>query len=288
MAGRYEKTSFDFFRFYTDFFNDSKIKALKRAYGTVGLMTYIWLLNAVYSTNGYYYEFSSIEELSYDIAEAIASDNLKRIATQVTEIIPYLAKVKLIDTQSVAKSWISGKTIQAQYVELCKSTRRKFDKSKLFLLDNAYFEERKKSISSEEIGISSEEIGISSEEMNAKYNLNKIKEKEINLLKEKDISSEEIQPPFDSALIAKAKELAKGKGNEEAYALAVLNDWRKRGIEKLSDFPQTKTGKKIDFAISTREYTKEELDGFMQDGFNDLDELLKGDNENDERRTTRA
>ena len=276
----------------TDIYYDPKIRLLLNRFGCDGLALYDYICDMAFRENGYYLEWN--EE-----RQELASADLFIPFEKIGLIMDYLVRRSLltaidyvddsIDTSRPAVKVLSSHGIQKRFQRMAAESKRGhyiFRKAIWLLSEAETLNSVFCNLNSLNSGINTLNSGIKRQSKVKKSKVNK-EEKEINLFQEEKSILSEIQPPFDSALIAKAKELAKGKGNEEAYALAVLNDWRKRGIEKLSDFPQTKTGKKIDFAISTREYTKEELDEMM-DNFDDLDELLKGDNENDERRTTRA
>lgn len=163
--GRNEKTSFDFFRVETDFFNNKKIKSLRRLYGPIGLSTYLYLLAYIYGHDGYYVKFSSLEDLSYDIAEAISGDNVGKVARRVAECINYLADSDLIDKGYLAEGIITSVSMQGQYIAMCKACRRLIKLPKYCLIDEDSFKSSEKEITSEEIPISSEEIPISSEKM---------------------------------------------------------------------------------------------------------------------------
>ena len=153
--GRKVKIGLDYFPLYHDFFTSKKIKALRRAQGHIGILTYLNLLCRVYD-NGYYYKFDDIEELSMDIAEEIANEQLRRTATSVTETINYLVKQGILDEGLFEQNVISGEAMQEQYVISSYKAKRKIVMDVYLLIDV--------SESIEKIGISSEETGISSEE----------------------------------------------------------------------------------------------------------------------------
>lgn len=166
MAGRNSKTNFDFFRVYTGFFSNKKIKALRRKYGSVGILTYLYILDYAYGNDGYYIKINDIEDFAYDVAESIADSNLRQVASVATECINYLVSRGEINADLVARGVITGESIQRQYIELCKSTKRKVDiKEEYRLVDTLEYPIEKNPISSEEIPINSEEIPINSEEM---------------------------------------------------------------------------------------------------------------------------
>lgn len=163
--GRVEKTNFDFFRVETNFFSNKKIKSLRRLYGPIGLSTYLYLLCYIYGNDGYYLQFSSIQDLSYDIAEAIAGDNVGKVARRVAECINYLADSDLIDKGYLAEGIITSVSIQGQYIAMSRATKRVTKMEKFCLLGEDFINAEKKAINSEEMPINSEEKAINSEEM---------------------------------------------------------------------------------------------------------------------------
>ncbi len=152
-----------------NFFQNKKIKMLRRAHGTVGVLTYINLLCRIYQ-NGYYITFDDINELAMDIAEDIACDQLRRTATQVTETIFYLVRQDILDERLFEQGVMSGTAIQRQYVDSINRLKRKAEIDLYSLLQKS--EEGsgvggstpKNDISSEFIPINSEEMPVSSEE----------------------------------------------------------------------------------------------------------------------------
>ena len=165
--GRKIKQGFEYFPLDTDFFTGSqKIKALRRAHGSIGILTYMYLLCRIY-TNGYYFEFYDLEELAYDIAENIANEQIRRVTTRVTETINYLVERGMLDEALFKRGIISGVAMQEQYIRSALAAKRKIELDVHCLVDvgdciRKIREEKGKS--SEEKGISSEEITISSEE----------------------------------------------------------------------------------------------------------------------------
>lgn len=165
-VGRNQKTNFDFFRLDTGFFSNKKIKALRRQFGSVGVLTYLYILSYAYGNDGYYIRIDSVEDFAYDIAESIANSNLTQVASVATDCINYLASRGEINKHLLDKGVISGESIQRQYIEMCKAAKRKVEIKKEYLLvDTLEYPMEKIPISSEEKAISSEEIKNNSEEM---------------------------------------------------------------------------------------------------------------------------
>ena len=160
--GRKVKRGLDYFPLYHDFFTSKKIKALRRAHGSIGILTYLALLCKVYD-RGYFYKFDSIEELSMDIAEEIANVQLRATATGVTETISYLVGQRILDEGLFKRGVISGVALQEQYVISSYKAKRKIDMDVYCLLqkneEGLYVGGSipKNNISSEEIPIYSEE-----------------------------------------------------------------------------------------------------------------------------------
>lgn len=166
MAGRNTKTNFDFFRLYTDFFSNKKTKALRRHFGSVGILTYLYILTYAYGNDGYYIKIDSVEDFAYDIAESIGNSNLTQIASVATDCINYLASRGEINKHLLDKGVISGESIQRYYIEMSLAAKRKVEfKEEYRLVDTSEYPIEKNGINSEETAISSEEIPINSEEM---------------------------------------------------------------------------------------------------------------------------
>lgn len=152
-----------------NFFQNKKIKMLRRAQGSVGVLTYINLLCRIYQ-NGYYITFDDINELSMDIAEDIACDQLRRTSTQVTETIFYLVRQDILDERLFEQGVMSGKAIQRQYVDSINRLKRKAEIDLYSLLpkneegSGVGGSTPKNTISSEFIPINSEETTVNSEE----------------------------------------------------------------------------------------------------------------------------
>lgn len=197
--GREIKQGLDYFPLDTDFFTNKKIKALRRAHGLIGILTYLNILCRIYA-NGYYFKFDDIEELSMDIAEDIANEQLKRVATCVTETINYLVGQGILAEGLFEGGIISGIAMQEQYVRSAYAAKRKIKMDVHLLVDvgDCIQKIRKKSgesdISSEEKRIYSEEIPISPEE--STQSKSKSKNKSKNTIKEKNIKEKEIRHKY--------------------------------------------------------------------------------------------
>lgn len=207
MAGRNTKTNFDFFRLYTDFFSNKKTKALRRHFGSVGILTYLYILTYAYGNDGYYIKIDSIEEFAYDIAESIGNSNLTQIASVATDCINYLASRGEINKQLLDKGVISGESIQRYYIEMSLAAKRKVEiKEEYRLVDTSEYPIEKNGINSEEMPISSEEIVFNSEEMQPSIlNNNKLQvSKEVSNKKERESYDEiliDVSQRVKSALI---------------------------------------------------------------------------------------
>jgi hypothetical protein len=155
------KAGLDYFPLDTDFFTNKKIKNLRRAHGTIGVLTYLNLLCRVYS-NGYYYRFYDIEELSMDIAEEIANAQLRSVSTSVTETINYLVGRGILSQELFERGIISGEALQEQYVLSAYKAKRQLKMDVHCLVDvNVVIQKSK--VNSEEIGVNSEETKVNLE-----------------------------------------------------------------------------------------------------------------------------
>ena len=183
--GRNIKQGFDYFPLYTDFFTNKKIKNLRRAHGSIGVLTYLNLLSRVYK-NGYYYKFDDLEELSMDIAEEIANVQLRATATSVTETINYLVGRGILAEGLFKQGIISGVALQEQYVIMAYKAKRKTDMGVHCLVDVLQVIEKYRE-NSEETPIYSEEIPIYSEF--GTQSKSKVNKREVKYIESTDVDS---------------------------------------------------------------------------------------------------
>lgn len=164
--GRSPKESFDYFPLDCDFFENDKIKALRRAHGAVGILTYLNILCRIYRSHGYYYEFRDFDVLVEDIAEQLVSKNDRRrhVSACVRESIRYLIDHEILDRGLIEQTVMTGHAMQEKYIEMVLRSRRKL-KMDVYVLVDVRLVISKFRISAEEIPISAEEIAISAEEM---------------------------------------------------------------------------------------------------------------------------
>lgn len=164
--GRNCKEAFDFFPLYTDFFDNDKIKKLRRAHGAIGILTYLNLLCRIYGGRGYYFKISSLDELVDDITEKILGrrDRPSHVSSQVAATLRYLLEQDIIDRSLLEQSVISGRAMQEQYAEMSAKAKRKTEIG-IYRLVDVNVSAPENSISSEEMHIYSEEIAIDSEKM---------------------------------------------------------------------------------------------------------------------------
>lgn len=284
-AGRNQKTNFDFFRLDTGFFSNKKIKALRRQFGSVGVLTYLYILSYAYGNDGYYIRIDSVEDFSYDIAESIANSNLTQVASVATDCINYLASRGEINKHLLDKGVISGESIQRQYIEMCKAAKRKVEIKKEYLLvDTLEGPVEKNPNSSEEKAISSEEIRNNSEEMQ-QIKVNEIKyithnsacageEESFSKLLDKfltDNPSVQIDTCHEDLYLIDFDELS-NKIKESRYLqqvtslLWLVKNYRKIMTGYYKDFKKPPTQS---FA-SERSYTSEQFAGLIDD-INDID-----------------
>jgi hypothetical protein len=172
--GRNCKEAFDFFPLFTDFFENDKIKKLRRAYGAIGILTYLNILCRIYGGRGYYFKAPSVPELVDDITEQILGkkDRPSHVSSQVAATIRYLIEQDILDRDLLEQSVISGRAMQEQYSEMSAKAKRKAEIG-IYRLVDVNVSAPENSISSEEMPISSEEIPIDSEKMQqskVKYN----------------------------------------------------------------------------------------------------------------------
>lgn len=156
------KVGLDYFPLDTDFFTNKKTKNLRRAHDSIGVLTYLNLMCRVYR-NGYYYKFDDLEELSMDIAEEIASNQLRRVAASVTETINYLVGRGILDEGLFERGIISGVALQEQYAISAYKAKRKIEMDVHCLVDvNEVI--AKNRFNSEETAVNTEETKVNAEE----------------------------------------------------------------------------------------------------------------------------
>ena len=164
------KIGLDYFPLDTDFFTNKKTKSLRRAHDSIGVLSYINLMCRVYR-NGYYYKFDDLEELSMDIAEEIASNQLRKVAASVTETINYLVGRGILDEGLFKQGIISGVALQEQYVISTYKAKRNIKMDVHCLVDVNEVVSKNK-VNSEETQVNSE----NGTQSKSKVNNSKIKE----------------------------------------------------------------------------------------------------------------
>ncbi len=112
--GAHKKTGSHYFSMNVDFFSDKKIKRLRAAFGSDGVLTYIYLLCEIYR-NGYYIEYD--DDLILDI-----SDELNIAPNLTRQIMNYLLSRSLFDkTLAESVKVLTAQSVQTRYQTLVKS-----------------------------------------------------------------------------------------------------------------------------------------------------------------------
>lgn len=173
------KIGLSYFPLPTDVFHDPVAKALRRSYGTVGVLTYLNIMCRVYGDGGYYHRFTDLDTLCADIAEDITNNHFSRVAAAVRESISTLIDHEFLDKAFFEKGLITGTEIQEQYVIAAAKTKRRIDLGVCQLVDPTLVA-LKNRINSEKTNINSEETPINSEE--TPQSKGKVKEKENSTL----------------------------------------------------------------------------------------------------------
>lgn len=118
------KQGFDYFPLDVGFFSNKKISALRRAFGSLGILTYVNLLCRVYE-QGFAYHFEDEDSLVADIAEDIGNGHLRQTMTQIREIIHYLLRHQMLSERLFQQSWISSVQTQEQFLTMSTTAKRK-------------------------------------------------------------------------------------------------------------------------------------------------------------------
>lgn len=181
---RQVESAFAYFPLDCNFFTNNKVKALRRAHGTVGVASYVYILCAIYS-HGYYYRIKDFTQFTFDVAESIANTQLAKVAAQVRESIDYMAdSIGLLDRSCLDQGILTSVSVQEQYSATIAKFKRKAQIKEYGLLAPIAHVPAAE-IVSEEMRNNSEEIAINSEFMQRKR---KGKEKEeISLTRDKEI-----------------------------------------------------------------------------------------------------
>lgn len=160
---RPQKEGLDYFPVDCGFFGNAKIKSLRRAFGEIGIATYLNVLCKVY-TNGYFLKIKSIDDIAYDIAEEIANTQLSKVACRVTRCILYMADIGLLDKRCLDVGVITSRAMQEQYItSLAKCKRKAIVKE--YALMSYPFDEQKKVVNTEETLVNMEETPVNTELM---------------------------------------------------------------------------------------------------------------------------
>lgn len=118
------KQGFDYFPLDVGFFSNKKISALRRAFGSLGILTYVNLLCRVYE-QGFAYHFEDEDSLVADIAEDIGNGHLRQTMIQIREIIHYLIRHQMLSERLFQQSWISSVQMQEQFLTMSTTAKRK-------------------------------------------------------------------------------------------------------------------------------------------------------------------
>ena len=134
---RTPKVGLDYFPLDVAFFEDPKVKKLRRKHGSLGLIIYLNLLCRIYKVV-YYLEFSDSEELYYDVAEQIFSDKQARDISKIQQVILYIelcGLIKIIRFDNYEKQVITSSGIQKQYISSMEKSKRQI-KMEVYRIDN--------------------------------------------------------------------------------------------------------------------------------------------------------
>ena len=142
---RPKKQGLAYFPLDTGILADRKIQRLFKKYGNEGVMTYLTLLCEIYSTNGYYIEYT--KDLCFDIGFTLQLGEKK-----IENILKFCTTIRLFDKQElIANRRITSKGIQLRYKEVLTRMRRRIPE---------VFSEQYSVVSSEETHISSSKTPI--------------------------------------------------------------------------------------------------------------------------------
>ena len=132
---RTKRQTLSYFPLDTDFLHTKHIKALRREYGPVGILTYLSILCRVYGTGGYYYTFHDCKSLCMDIAEEVANYNLPTVSKYIDGALHFLVEHKIFDEKLFLQNVITGKSLQEQFIISTHKWRRRLKMDAYLLVD---------------------------------------------------------------------------------------------------------------------------------------------------------
>ena len=227
------KQGLDYFPIDVDFFQNKKIKNLRRDKGELGLITYLNILCKIYR-NGYFFSFDDLRELSMDIAEEITNEQLRAKSSRITEIINYLIEHGILDVGLFEQGIISGESMQEQYVLATKAAKRK-PKMDVHLLVDVSEVIQKNAVSPEETGVNSEETEVKAEfSTQSKINNSNNKLHSYNTTTPRARAREQSYQPSLGEVIDKMKECGVEDATRQAFDFLVYNE--ERGWDCLAEW----------------------------------------------------
>ncbi len=167
---RPRQAALKYFSLYTDFFTDPIIEDLRCEFGSIGILTYLFLKCKVHGEGGYWFEIKGgMKVLCNHIASHIANSHHKHVADCVRATIDYLIEQGYVDRYWFERSIVTGIAFQEQYVYTAIKMKRKYSLGVCQLVDPREVM-RKFCISSEETPVISEEMQQSKGEVKEKEN----------------------------------------------------------------------------------------------------------------------
>lgn len=133
------KVGLSYFPLDTTFFQNDKVKNLRRKHGAIGVLTYLNILCKVYGKDGYYFKIPGGDKESFyiGIAEEIASgnDQIRQVTSRVRESIRHLLEQGMLDRDLFEKDVITGISLQEQYILSAMRARQKIKMDANCLVD---------------------------------------------------------------------------------------------------------------------------------------------------------
>lgn len=134
---RTPKVGLDFFPLDVAFFEDPKVKKLRRKHGALGLSIFVNLLCRIYK-EGYYLEVTDCEDLYSDIADQIFNDKQSREIPKIQQVIldiELCGLIKIIRFDNSEKQVLTSSGIQKQYTSIMEKSKRQ-NKVELYRLED--------------------------------------------------------------------------------------------------------------------------------------------------------
>lgn len=125
--------NFDYFKFYTNIFDNPKIFDVTEEYGPLGEAVYFRILCMIYnSEKGYYLRYKGLDNLAIQVSRKIGTKWVKK--DKVLQVIQFLAECELLNQGFMQENVLTSRRIQKTWLEAMNACKRKVPENKEFWL----------------------------------------------------------------------------------------------------------------------------------------------------------